>query len=256
MKSDKWSIDKLIEHAIREDYEKVPEPTISQDAMWERITSRSRGESNHKGRKLFRYRKVAIVASVILLLFLLTELFYPQQNQAFGWITKLYMQIEGSATQIISKIGGESGPESSHLPSDIEIQEVKITIEKMSISDARNVAKFNIIQPRSIPARFELIDVTVLFIGEEESRQVELNYEGKEDKFTIIEKYIEGQLSSSLVIDNEDTQIKEVSIKGEKGSLLNFKNGLNQLMWNKLNIQLIIEGYISEEEMLRIAESM
>lgn len=63
-------------------------------------------------------------------------------------------------------------------------------------------------------------------------------------------------MGNTLLIDNEDTKVETITIKGEKATLLTFKDHTSRLIFNQLKTRVIISGSLPGEELISIAESM
>ena len=75
-------------------------------------------------------------------------------------------------------------------------------------------------------------------------------------EFTISERAWEEQFSFGMAVDRSDLSVEELNLSGQRVSLITFKNGIRKLTWKTQSHFLQVEGELTEDEIVRIAESM
>ncbi|THE11394.1 DUF4367 domain-containing protein [Bacillus timonensis] len=240
----------VLRDSMKSEYKNAPLPPSSKEETWLHIQQELK---ENKKKKVFF--KPGLVAASILIAFIVGTLsFENSQGNAFGWITKYFQKDNGTITQIQDSIStGESN--SLPLPSANSLQEIGTLTkeENMSLSEAQEVSGFHILTPTYLPEGYELLDVTVVYGENETSNEIILNFSNQ-----LMIQQIGGaeDMGNTLLIDNEDTKVETITIKGEKATLLTFKDHTSRLLFNHLKTRIIISGSLPGEELILIADSM
>lgn len=93
-------------------------------------------------------------------------------------------------------------------------------------------------------------------IGEEKSNEVTLVYRAGDKKIRIKETYTSSSLGWSMGVDHEDTKIKDVAVRSNEAKLFLFKDDSVKLVWDDGGKRIMIDGKITEVELIQMAESM
>lgn len=116
--------------------------------------------------------------------------------------------------------------------------------------DSPNAAKLKDLKINYIPDGFELID-------EKSSRLTKnfwyINSENEDLFFSITFHKLVSENSISMY-DTEDAVLEEIFINGNKGYY--WTHGTNMVLWQQNNIECFIDGSISREEIIKIAENI
>lgn len=254
MHQDDLNLDQLIENALKNNKDTIPSPPISKVDTWKIIEHRLMAEQK-RNKKLSKGPGIW-VASVLLLILVVTFL-HPQNASAFSWFTKYFTIIQGKVTHLMGSNG--QSPASGELPppkQGFSVVNHHEHYERMSLEDAKKQTNFQILIPKYIPKGFTLKDVTVIVYADKKSNDIELNFQNGDDTISLKELFVEHQLGFGMSIDNDDTKIKEVEINNTKGKLLIFKNNLVQLIWDAPRYHFEAKGKITEEEIIKIAQSI
>lgn len=244
--------DLLIKKVVQEDMKRAPEMPFSEDETWRMIQKKMRKRKFKKGSRAYKF---SIIAASIILIFVFSFV-QVQSGNAFGWLTKYVFKTQGQITNIESTniTSTEKG-----IPSPDEVKNLSILkrTEHMNLSDAQNVTSFKIVIPKYIPEGFTLHDVLVEFEGENNnSNRVTLLYKKGEELFSIKQLYIDNQYGNTFGVDNEDTTVKEVEIFNQKATFIIFKDNSKILFWDNMQLHFRIESSLTENEILKIAQSM
>lgn len=73
---------------------------------------------------------------------------------------------------------------------------------------------------------------------------------------TIVEQGIKGSVGQGQMYDTDDSQAREVTLDGRRGTLIARKDGNLHLRWLAADTLLDLYGVIGEEEALTIAASL
>ena len=242
--SNQQNLDRMIREAMDEKIKDCPEPKLSAAEAWERMERvRNKGSYFHRKRRL---PKIAIWAIVVLfILFILAS--NPQKGVAFNRWSELFTHAQGSVVQLFGNSGAEPAFYVMEDPSPIAVE--------MSLDEAKSMTNFIISIP-TVPTGFQLEHVTVMEETDGGSNEVYLHYTSSEREFTISERAWEEQFSFGMTVDRSDLSVEELNLNGQRVSLTTFKNGIRKLTWKTQSHFLQVEGELTEDEIVRIAESM
>lgn len=254
--TEKPNLDKLIEETVREQIINSSPPPVAVTDAWEQVKQRLDASRNHSKLDISWQKKMVYAASVLLVFIGLTALL-SQQSFAFTRLTDIFLKIEDAMVQLVTRSGDVRNKPGAPSNDEFTIVEgSEVVTKQMSLEEASQNTAFTIVIPRTLPAGFTLKNVTVLKEGTEKSKEIFLNYEGNSKGFIVNEKLAGAQMGTGTIVDREDTTIEQVSINGQKGSLLTFKNGTTNLIWITNSYYYSIEGKLSKEEIIAIAKSM
>ncbi|WP_186580112.1 DUF4367 domain-containing protein [Aquibacillus kalidii] len=239
---------------ITKDYDNCPEPPVSKDKTWEMIRKEIQKDAKPK-KKLLPTRLMSIAAVAVITI--IGGLFLQvNDSQAFGWITKYFITSNDEITQIGSSIKepGDSGG----LPSPDQLEEIAVVTktDDMELAHAQQETNFHILVPKDVPDGYTLGFVTVYYENDMPSTKVILNYRNNEKTFTIEQIYVEHEVASSMVVDNDDTKVQNVELFTGQGTFISFKDNTTMLMWSQMNSQLTLDSSLSLEKAKMIANSM
>jgi hypothetical protein len=244
-------IDHLIKEAVRKDFENAPEPLLSKEETWRNIQK----ELGYRKPSIWSLRSIGIIAASLIVILVLLQ---PQGATAFDWFSDFFIKTEGKVTSIMGSIGDTSGPDGDKPSVEVQKIEKEYRIEKMSLSEAKELAVFDIVLPQYLPNGYTLQDLSVQVEDDVRSSLIILQYINGKSEISIRETFIQEQAGYSIGVDSEDTVVKEVKINGEKGALFIFKDDSKKLSWVRQNIHYILDATVEvgEQEIIQIAKSM
>jgi hypothetical protein len=242
-------IEHLIKEAVRKDFENAPEPLLSKEETWRNIQK----ELGYRKPSIWSFRSIGITAASLIVILVLLQ---PQGATAFDWFSDFFIKTEGKVTSLMGSIGDTSGPDGDKPSLEVQKIETEYRIERMSLAEAEEIAIFDIVIPQYLPPGYSLQDLSVQVEDDVRSSLIILHYLNGEGEISIRETFIQEQAGYSIGVDSEDTIIKEVKIKGEKGALFIFKDDSIKLSWVRHNIHYILDATVEAEEVIKIAESM
>jgi len=118
----------------------------------------------------------------------------------------------------------------------------------ITLDEARAQADFTLLVPTYLPEGATLIDVFVID-GAEDGAFV-LYYDHATTSFTVM------QGSSPEVGETPNGQTAEVTVRGQVASLITDGLGNSFLTWTEDGVIITIAGHISQDEILKVAESL
>lgn len=258
MKRREYFTDRTLTDAVQEDWEAAPAPPVSSSEAWERIARELQTVNAKKAsRRVFWKGRGMKTAAAALLALAILAAFAPSQNgHAFGWITKYFAKVQGSVTNLVVSRDDASGS-SPPGPPQIQVEQTYGPDEQqLSLAEAEEISDFPILLPKYLPEGYEFSHVNFLAMGGEGSSELELVYKNGSTMLRLSEMVIRNQYGGSFNFDNEDTKIKDVSIRGEQGTLLNFKDGSSMIIWSLGDYHLTLNSRLPESDAIRIAESV
>ncbi|MBS4197941.1 DUF4367 domain-containing protein [Lederbergia citri] len=248
-----YHLDEIIREALNEKINSCPPPLLEASEAWKQIETRMSGK-REKTLPLRILRNPFLIAAAVLLFFIFATT--PKSGIAFNQFTDIFHTIQGNVVHLLGKSGGP-GEESGIIDGTFEvIEDSEIISKQMSLEEAKNAAHFPILIPKNLIEEFQLEDVTVMDGYEDKVEAVYLNYVGKDRGFMVTEMPLETQMAFGATMDVDDVSIEEVQIKGQKANLIIYKNGHAQLVWMTQSHYFSIEGKLTKEEILTIANSI
>jgi outer membrane lipoprotein-sorting protein len=114
----------------------------------------------------------------------------------------------------------------------------------VTLDEARSQAGFALLAPGYVPAGVTLIDVLTM------DEAVILHYDHSDTSFTIIQgwSHTDGEVPLG--------QKSEVAVRGGTADLITDGLGNSFLIWTENDVTIAIAGHISQEEVLKVAESL
>ncbi|WOV87767.1 DUF4367 domain-containing protein [Sporosarcina oncorhynchi] len=253
--AEKHEMDHIIREALKDQIREQSAPGTSVEEAWV-LLAKKRIEENERrpGRGKLYSRGLFVMVAACLLLF---TVWRPQQGAAFdNWVT-FYQKFQGSVVQVFGGNTTHTEDASSAFSEAgaFQVMDVEYVTEQLSLEEARKVTAFDIKSP-TVPADYQLTNVTVSRETNELSSEITLNYVGNGKEVRIGQMLLEGEFGFGMSADRNDTKVKELFINERQATLITFKDGFHQLIWTTPNRYYSIEGNVEEEEIIAIAISM
>lgn len=186
-----------------------------------------------------------------------SETSYPLKieikSEEFGTMTMQYREIEFNpdfAPDTFTFVPPEGAE---------EIEMGMLDIEELTLEEARTKAPFALLEPTSLPEGFEFESAQLYQMPENEEMSgvsIILTYKNGSDELTIGEFYSPENKSSISEIGGREMESKKVTVRGQEGYSMEVGMGMRGLIWVENELEMSLFGSLSEEEMLKIAESM
>lgn len=244
----------LIKKAIHQEMENTP-PPMPTDEAWKQLESKLHSRQVRTGRFMFFRNRVFFAAAAILISLIVFS--SPQNSGAYHAIVEVFQKVQENVTQLFIKVG-HNDPSGADVPlkDDVHIlDDSEIIAVELSFENAQEETRFNIAKPKVVPKGYILENVTVYKGEQTKSDDIMLNYVGTEGFFTIEQKVLNELFSMGLTVDKE-SPIDSIDIHGSKASLLQYQEGLLELIWVTENRYMSIIGTLTEEEIIEMARSM
>jgi hypothetical protein len=248
--------DNVIRQWVKNEVEKPPRLSQSLDEAWEKVQQKIEIDKR-KTRKSRLYRKPAFLTSAAVLLILAATMLLPHTGSAFGRLTTFFYQVTDNLIQVFSG-ATNPGAQVKNPPNNHVIIKSGAVEKQMDLKEAQEASAFEIILPGYVPSDFHLENVSVMKEEGKQSQEITLNYHNQiGEMLTISEKLLSEQTAYGITVDKDDNDIKYMTVNENKAALItNHKMGIKQLLWETSNKRMTILGKVTEEEMLKIANSM
>ncbi|MCG0275954.1 MAG: DUF4367 domain-containing protein [Thermosediminibacteraceae bacterium] len=238
MKKDKDAFDVYLSKKIKECAENIPVPKHIEDETWLSIKK----ELSKKNKKTTA-KRIMVNAALVLLVFFM-GVYAGIAGKEATTDSKFFNVVRKYWNNMIT-ISGRTGGENYGT-----LKDTLVTLDK-----AQKRVDFRIAVPDYLPEGYSFHRVE---IPEGGNLSVILIYrketEGKELR---IEQFSTASESAFSYNRTNDAEVKTLNIKGSEATLIYFrKTGLRQLLYGSGSICFIITGRLSEEDIIRVAESM
>ncbi|WP_203247409.1 DUF4367 domain-containing protein [Sporosarcina beigongshangi] len=249
--SKQQNLDQLIREVLDEKMEEFPPPRLSTSEAWRKMEDEHQVAYGMPKKNRFPKKTILAVASIFLVLIVAA---YPREGGAYSRWSEIYHKVQGSVVQVFGGSGEYTDTENSDSGMFV-IEDSEPIFGEMSLEEAQKVTSFAINIPE-VPTEFQLEKVIVMREGDQMSNEVYLNYVSDDREFVVAEKKLGGQYAFGGVADSEDTVVEEILIHGQTANMLSFKDGIRRLTWLTQSNYFYIEGILTKEEVVKIAESM
>ncbi len=251
--SKQQNLDQLIREVLDEQMLEFPSPKLSAAEAWRKMENERREAYRTPKKNRLPKKTILAVASIFMVLIVAA---YPQEGGAYNRWSELFYKVQGSVVQVFGNSSGDTNIEDDGSASGIFVIEDSEPIhQEMGLEEAQKVTNFMIHIPK-VPTGFQLEKVIVTREGDQMSNEVYLHYNNGESEFTVAEKKIDGHYAFGGVADSDDTDVEEVLIDGQTANILSFKDDVRRITWLTQTNYFYIEGKLTREEIIGIAESM
>ncbi len=128
--------------------------------------------------------------------------------------------------------------------------------KEMTLAEAAKAVNFSILVPEHVPEGYSLNHILVYFTEENMSNEVDMIYRNRDSELSIRQFSLVGSYNASSGIDHDDSQLRDLNLKGMQETLVHHENGSSTLIWNNSFMQLIIRSRLTEEELFKLINSM
>lgn len=235
MNEEKYTtLDELIKKSLHEKAKK--DKDINLDEAWEKFSNRY----NIKRRRT-NFKHWA-VACLLFLVVTTSLLMLPTQGTAIN--LKVFQSIKSFISGKVQTAYISFGKENKKDTVDYFTPEVYSVLKDV---------RYDILLPLDMMDVYRLEKAEVTTVGN--SRQVDLLFNCNNSEVTITQMNIIGDLNQGNSFDTEDALMKKANVKGQKATLIVYKNGFSKLSWVDRDIFISIAGNISEDNILMLANS-
>lgn len=246
-------LERLIHQSIQEDFNNVPDLQNSKEKTWNEISK----QLPQSGKRLFPNKPMMLIAGLLALFIIGASFRDVPSTKAFGWIKEFFMFKQDTTLYM----GNGSSPvdDSGKKPPSSEefvVLEGERTTHTVTSSEAQELASFKLLAPAYLPEGYSEKEAIVDCFNDT-CDYISLIYENAEGKELRIEQqHFQGAYGSGKSIGNV-VDDKEVAVNGKKATLITTSHeNLKFIVWSNYNTEYSVNGYLSEDEILRVAESL
>lgn len=238
-KDNKLSLDRMIREALGDHMNHCPFPPLSAAEAWEQLQEPEQLKFIPSLQFLLNGKQRGISAVLLLIL-----------GIGAVWASSSVLPLE-QPTEEIAALPGERTTD------HYEVISYSLNhAESLDLEKAREISDFLIRVPQSVPAEFNVSQVKAIRNPNEKIQEVYLIYQGEKRAFVIREQAIDEKTSLGTAVNLSDTEVLDIHIKGAKGTLFQYQNGVSRLVWMSDRHSFSIEGRLTQEEIISIAESI
>lgn len=244
-------LDQLIHGHIKSELNEIKLPNI--DEQWDKVRNVLLEESISKipSKKLFTLKRLTWVAALLIIAGAFSFI-HPSNANAFGErIVEFFNYVVGKTTQNKTESYKQPGEPKLSL-----VENMGGNIEKeINLEEAEKIVSNKLAQPKYLPSGAMLKRVVLMDLGPDIHRII-MEYDFN-NTIIIFSQVNSGTGSSKgSMYDTDDTQAKDLSINGSPASLYISKNGMAILNWQSRGLVLQLTGKVTEEEIIKIANSV
>jgi hypothetical protein len=253
MKKNDDQYEKIFIQSIKDDFNQESDPLYSKEQTWNEISK----QLFEKRNRTTTFKSGRLVAALFALFIIGSTFFYASSTSAFGWIKEFFVSQEGSTAYIHS--GSKPADDSNMKPpsaEEIVVHEGVSKSHSVNISEAHELASFHLYVPTYIPDGYSENEAIVDCYNDK-CNVITLLYKGVEDNpLTIKQHFFAGAYGTGGSVSNV-IETKQVTVNGTEATLIiTSHENLKFLKWSKHNIEFTVDGYLSEDEILQVAESL
>ena len=242
------NIDSLITDILEEEFDNIEYPPA--DEMWGQIRIKLMKE---RRKMLLKRLRPAFAACI--LISVLSVLLINFQTPVMAFANKIIRSMEEFTGNTL-KIHRRDIAQDEKGGADI-----KRNIDDPRIGEAQKNIHFKLLLPEYIPNDFKLNNVDVLNKNKEKE-VVTLQYintkdENKRESFEITQESFPSGIDNTInILDDKGAIVEHIKINGIECTLINYDNTLNKLIWTNDHLGYKIDGRLSKNDIVKIAESM
>jgi len=204
-----------------------------------------------KQKKFLSQKRVVVAATIVITIGSITFLYPNNANALGGKIGEFIDYIVGKTTQnkveTYKQVDDPDMPKIQNLGTNIE--------EEVTIEQAQSLIPFKLAIPSYLPSETNTRRVTLTSFGAD-VYQISIEYDIKDRAILLSQQNSSSGTSRGTLYDTDDTVVKDLIVNGNPAILFMSKNGLNTLNWQLRGLLLQIKGEITEEEIIKIANSI
>lgn len=254
-----------VKQAVEHYRDSIPIP--DHDRAWEQMRGKIKADARRS--RVSRWMKIG--AAVVCLSFVVSIMTGTiQRTSAYTNLYSLVKKVHnGLVTMIFSDTDeietsdaltppppDRNSPQAS--PSPHEMTVGNGTFETVSLEEARRKVAFNFRIPDYAVEGCRLQEVGIIEVGEGVYPVIRLSYSADgQPPYNITQRLVAPEeLLSGTIIEETDGTIRDVAVDGMRGILIEDTNGGTKLEWLDDQVVTVISGGLSEDELLKVAQSM
>ena len=241
-------VDSLIKDILEEEIENIEYPPANE--LWGQIRCKFRKE---RRKTLLTRLRPALAACIIMAV--LSVLFINFQTPVMAFANRIIRSVEEFAgntfkihrRDVTQDVNGGVG--------------IISNTDDPRIGEAQKKIHFELRMPEYIPEDFKLNNVDVLNKNKEKEvvtfLYINAKDEGSRKSYEITQESFPGGIDNTInILDDTGTKIEHIKINGIECKLVSYESTLNKLIWINEHIGYKIDGRVSKDDIIKIAESM
>ncbi len=245
--------DEIIQEALSEEMNEI-EPMLSSSQAWERYKSTQTKKRTARMSFLIHKKVWLPITCLVIILAVLT--INPYTGNAFSKMFSFFNYMQGNVVHLFATTSEKDDYIEPALDEFSLLESTEVQLESKNLHDAQQEVFFPILFPKWLPQGYELEEIIVHKTDNEKGHEVQFIYQKDGKLLTIRQVDTGASFGIGATLDSGDATIEEVFIKHNQGNLLVFKNNYTELLWLTQDQYISIEGYLSKDEIMQIAESM
>lgn len=257
--------DEMFEDGVRASFDiEIPDPSVS----WEKVSKRIALECKKRNRRKHVQMAGTIAASLLIGAVLFGT---PQATEAFQPVSRLFMNLKGNVVTLF--YGDKSGlradgkdaltqpPPEAEGPGmwqDAAAPDGAEELKAESLEEARKLTKSPLPELMYVPEGYKLETIKLQVAKDRTIQRASYNYARSEGKRYFSLRITNPDLDKdmSLLADKDSAQAEAVNVRGTQGSITQKPDGTLLLVWVENGINYRLNGHLSKDEMVQVAESM
>ncbi|WP_240418063.1 DUF4367 domain-containing protein [Paenibacillus periandrae] len=247
--------DLLIKKAVQDFYNDVDIPDAS--SSWRKVHD----QLQKRRKKQARFTRMKIIAGIVAVSFLINIGLNIDVSVTYANVISLFREVEQHVVRVFFQYPNEDQDRSSAKtrPPSVESTAEPSVPENATLEEATAKLAFPILNPTYIPKGFHLDVVRIFRDASGQYNNVYLEYLSETKSiFKVSQRLVEPQSASiKSDISKDAGTIKEAVVQGYQAILVVIPEGFTVLEWlTKDNVKVSISGKLTENEILRFAESL
>jgi hypothetical protein len=246
-------LDKLMIEIMKDDFDHVPDPLKSKEETWSQISKTIWTKQQVKS----PYKLWGTAVTMFALVIIGASFFSATPTTAFGWMKEFFTFQKDSS--FYTQSGSKPIDNSNMKPPSADefvVLEGENKTHNVTVSEAKEMATFNLYVPTYVPDGYTE-KKAIVNCFKDECNSIILIYEANDgNPLQIEQQFFEGAYGAGSVVSNV-IETKEKKVNGNDATLIitSHKN-LKFVKWSNNNIEFTVDGYLSEEEIMKVAESL
>jgi hypothetical protein len=254
----KSELDKVVKETVRETVDSITPPPLEES--WARFEKKlqEQEKASHKNKRKSLLFKLAASAGVIIVLTGALAISSPGNARAIG--EKILHTVEtllGGTQMNVKTSYRQHEPGQLPLPQEKGFSELPIEEGKIvSLEEAKKISPFPVLVPRYIPAGYTLDRVEYQPMTKPVVKISLLYKSPNADNIVLEEMNVPDGYVQGYGYDIEDAVTEDITVGKNSGQLILFKNERIRMTWINNSVLFTLDGRVSKEEAIKIAESV
>ena len=245
-------LERLIESDLSKELEaNIEVPDINN--QWQKIKKQLLIEENSPAVKtpLSKQKRIVVAATILLSVGSLNFLYPNNANALGGKIAEFFSYMVGKTTGNITQTYKQDN--SGGVPNVVEVG--TIIQKETTLDQAQASISFKLITPSYLPPGTSIGRVMLTGLGAD-VYEISIEYKLNDKVFVFSQQNTTVETSRGTLYDTDDTIVKELIVNGSPAILFRNNHGICTLNWQMRGLILQITGYVTEEEITKIGNSI